>query len=297
MTESTPEMRIKSADDLIVGEEARKLGTPLPTPTPEPENTGTEEKAESNIDQASETEADGKEEKETEQQPENREQDKSSDDTPSSDENVDEYGNAVAKKKTYTEEEVQAMIRKRVRDKHAEQPAPVQTPPAQPAQADTDESWRHELKEVIKETTQEVQAEEQRKQQERAQAQRTAEFELKFETGMAKYKDFENIVSGKPITGAMMAATGEMTDPAAFLYAACKQNPGEIERIAKLQSATAQMVEIGRLEERMKKAKLITHAPTPAKRISGDASSEMPKLDIDQRIASHAKSKIINNRK
>jgi hypothetical protein len=278
--------RTRSADNLIVSEEARKLGTPMPG---EVANKPIEEKLEDNINPDTSQE----EIPVSLEVPEEKKED-----TSSVDENVDEYGNPVAKAKTYTEEEVQAMIRKRLKDRHIEQP--VQAPEKKPAPVEGEESetnWKQELKEVIKETAQEVEKETQEKQWRRNEEIAQVEFESKFSTSMQKYSDFEKVVSGKPITAAIMVAARDMQDPAAFLYAACKQNPGEIERIAKIPNAVTQGVEIGRLEERMRKARVITTAPVPAKRISGDATFEPLKQDIDSLIHSHGKSKIRDNRK
>lgn len=291
------DVRTRSADNLIVSEEARKLGTPMP----EQATKQIEPQPDSNINSDTTQEetpvAQEAPEEKTEAQTESQTEDKPIEDAPSSDENVDEYGNPVAKSKTYTEEEVQAMIRKRLKDRHAEQPVQQEAKKATEATPENDVAWKDELKEVIKETAQELQRDEREKEWRRNEDVAHAEFESKFSTSMQKYSDFEGVVGGKPITAAMMTATRDMRDPAAFLYAACKQNPGEIERISKIPNAVTQAVEIGRLEERMKKARVISNAPPPAKRISGDATFEQPKQNIDSLINSHAKSKIRDNRK
>lgn len=290
--------RTRSADNLIVSEEARKLGTPIPADNAQPPAQESESKiVEAPIPEELPDEQESLPEA-AEKKPDSQEENQKDSASEKAPLDVDEYGNPVEKSKTYTEEEVQAMIRKRLKDRHAEQPAPAaQEKKAAQTGEETDIAWKDELKEVIKETAQEVERESREKEWRRNEEVAHAEFESKFSTSMQKYGDFENVVAGKPITAAMMVATRDMRDPAAFLYAACKQNPGEIERIAKIPNAVTQAVEIGRLEERMKKARVITSAPAPAKRISGDATFEPPRQDIDSLIHSHGKSKIRDNRK
>jgi hypothetical protein len=81
-----------------------------------------------------------------------------------------------------------------------------------------------------------------------------------------------DVVGTQPITDAMTLATRAMKDPAAFLYAASKRHGAELQRISQLEPY-AQMVEIGKLEERMKKGSSTTKAPRPLDRTSEDATS------------------------
>lgn len=311
------ESKIKSADDLIIQDEAAKLGKPIPelktsSEKAEPNQTDIQEKAQtakteeasqSNSEQSSTSESSEEKTEEKESEPESAqdseiEQDKAPQKTSENDE-IDEYGTKIAKKKMYSEEEVQRMIRERLaRGKQAEQ-TPQQQREVQQAAKDftpdpeSADSWEVQLEAFVNKAMDkrdQVRNETEWKQREQ---ESQAEFEVKFSEGMTKYHDFNGIVGGKPITNAMMLATRSMKDPAAFLYAACKQQPKELARIAAIPDAVTQAAEIGRLEERMKKAKVITTAPRPAKKISGDASSELPQIDIDSRIAAHAKSRIM----
>lgn len=272
---------MSNADALIMKDESEKLGNSidtLKTQAPEEEKLAEEEKS---------LEA---EDKKTEIQPESTEQaqEKEASESPE----IDEYGTKVSKKKLYTEEEVQQMMRDRLkRGRHAqEEPAPAQEPAPAPA---NEEQWEAQLGDFIDKHMDTRAKKHQTEQYQASEAQSMAEFEVKFTDGMGKYSDFESIVREKPITDAMMLATRSMNDPAAFIYAACKHNPKELERISKIQDVVTQATEIGRLEERMKRAKTVTLAPKPAKQISGDSSNEMPQLDIDARINQHAKSKIL----
>ena len=75
----------------------------------------------------------------------------------------------------------------------------------------------------------------------------------------------------------MTLATRAMADPAAFLYAAAKRNPEELERISKLRDPYAQMTEMGKLEERMRRNKPTTNAPRPLSRTTEDVGLPEPK--------------------
>jgi hypothetical protein len=75
-----------------------------------------------------------------------------------------------------------------------------------------------------------------------------------------------------------------MDDPAAFLYAAAKRQPKELERISKLRDPYAQMTEIGKLEERMRRNKSTTNAPRPLGRTQDDAPSKEVKKSKEPSI-------------
>jgi hypothetical protein len=56
------------------------------------------------------------------------------------------------------------------------------------------------------------------------------------------------------------------------MYAAVNRSPEEIKRIANIADPYAQMVEMGKLEERMRKTKSTTKAPRPLSRTREDSS-------------------------
>ena len=192
----------------------------------------------------------------------------SSDDATENSSDVDDYGNPVEKKaeRVYTEAEVQAMIRKRIKEKHEPQQ------PVQPQyESAGDENWEHQLESFVEQT---LTKREQKLQEERWRAQEQenqANFEIKFNAGASKYKDFEQVVMGKPLTPQMVLATRGMNDPAAFIYAAAKTQAPELDRISKIPDPYVQAVELGKLEERMKKARPVNSAaPKPIANIKGD---------------------------
>jgi len=228
---------------------------------------------------------------------------------------IDEYGNEIVPKeeKMYPESEVNKMIRERLaRGNHGQAPtaaevAKVTEQVTQTMDSDSTEAdWERELSKVVdKIVTNKLQA----KEQERVQSQRQAdeakwreqesrvqaEFEEKFTTGMDRYSDFKTVVSDKPITDAIMVGIRGMPNPAAFLYAACKQQPKEIERIAGIQDFPTQMLELGRLDEKIRKANNVTKSSRPLSNHKGDVSDkfdELPKFDVDSAIEKDARVKL-----
>jgi len=213
---------------------------------------------------------------------------------------IDEYGNKIIKSKTYTEEEVQAMIRKRLKLHHEEkaQQQQYQPPPQQPQeefQHDqfNDQPWEVQLESHIKQTVQKLENEKAQVAWQQEEQRSQAEFESRFTSGMSKYSDFSDVVSGKPITNGIMMAARSMDDPAAFIYAVAKQQPKELERISQIRDPYVLATEVGRLEERMKKARTVSKAPKPIAKTRGDmADRGAIKQNIDDLIRQDAKRKL-----
>ena len=292
----------RSVDDLLIRDEAVKLGKPMPD---SPQNKSEEIKAEQHEpvvedNKAQEPVSDDQPQEELQvEQKESQleEQENKGASEPTQESDVDEYGTKIGKPKLYTQDEVNQMIRDRLsRGKYAEQQPQVQEA-AKNFQSDptSDETWEVQLEKFIENTITKVSQKQQQDNWKKQEEMTQADFETKFTTGMTKYNDFADVVKDKPITTSMMMATRSMQDPAAFLYAASKQHPNELDRISKIADPYAQVAEMGRLEERMKKARLVTTAPKPSRKISGDSTDKMPDRSIDQLIMTHAKSKIMNN--
>ena len=192
----------------------------------------------------------------------------------------DEYGNPVepSESKMYTEEEVNERINRAVRERLARMQKNDNLTPQQAQHAEQNfeydpnaqGDWQQQLKQFVKQTYKETIQEEKTRAQQLREQQAQAEFEEKFAQSMGKFKDFREVVASQPITDAMTMATRSMNDPAAFLYAAIKRHPEELQRISRLSDPYAQMVEIGRLEERMKKSRPTTNAPRPISPTTGD---------------------------
>lgn len=212
------------------------------------------------------------------------------------DSTIDEYGNPTEKQKLYTEEEVNRMMRERLaRGKYAEQQVqqPKQTKQQDQPQ-DQEENWEAQLESFVDRTIEKRNAklaEQQWQQQEQA---RQADFEAKFSSGMNRYTDFRDVVSGKNITDSMLLATRNLENPAAFVYGAAKMHPQELERISKIADPYVQAAEIGRLHEKMVKTKnVVSSAPKPIEAMTSDMpakkTSEYPSLE--ERIHQYAKQK------
>ena len=210
----------------------------------------------------------------------------------------DEFGNPVikAKPKVYTEEEVNQMFRDRFGRGHAAR-QDEQKPVQQPAAGEQDDNWENQLKNVIKETVRETAHEEQKRRDHEREQRSQVEFEEKFVSGMKKYGDFETVVRGKPFDNEMMMATRSMKDPAAFIYAASKSFPNEIERISKIDDPYTRVAEVGRLEERMRKARSGTSSPRALPKVSGDIENRQNhRKSVDDLILKDAQKKFSSRR-
>lgn len=136
-------------------------------------------------------------------------------------------------------------------------------------------SWQQQLTDFVKQTVKGMHTDEQQKTREVQEQTAQREFQQKFTKGMDRFGDFRDVVGSQPIDDAMTLSLRAMSDPSAFIYAASKRHPQEIERISKLPDPYARMVEMGKLEERMRRNKPTTKAPRPLGRTREDASSKV----------------------
>lgn len=144
-------------------------------------------------------------------------------------------------------------------------------------------NWQQQLASFVKQTVQSMNTEQQQEQTQREEQEVQRVFETKFRDGMNKFDDFKDVIAGLPcqISNPMTLATRSMENPAAFLYAAAKRHPAELERISKLRDPYGQMMEMGKLEERMRRNKPTTKAPRPLGRAPEDATTNTPKKKVD----------------
>lgn len=206
---------------------------------------------------------------------------------------LDEYGNEVEKPRLYTDEDVQRMIKERLQRGQMQQAPEVQQA-AKDFQADPNnpEDWEVQLESFIEKTTQKLERKKQTVAWQEQEREKQANFEVKFTSGMQKYKDFKETVGKMPVTDSVMMATRDMKDPAAFLYAATKLHPEDFRRIAEMKDPFSQAVEIGKLDEKMRKTRAISNAAPPLAPTKGDMGAKyVPKQSIDQKILNHAKAK------
>lgn len=200
--------------------------------------------------------------------------------TESKESSVDEYGNEKGASRQYTQEEADEYANRIVRERLARLERNTQMPTEQQAQQaaragfeynpESGEDWQQQLAAF---TEQVIVQREQRQMQQAYQAQmerERAEFHHRFQNGMSRFTDFVETVGTQPITDSMTEALSGIKDPAAFIYAASKRMPQELERISRLGSKAAQMVEMGKLEERMKLVKPATKTPKPIGRTQED---------------------------
>jgi len=220
---------------------------------------------------------------------------------------TDEYGNPVKKSKLYTEEQVQRIVRERLSrikssppNTHSEIKETTQdfqidniNPEDWEAQLNNFIDKRLEASPAFDKRLENKTAAEQRRKIEQEEQTIQMQFQEKFTAGVEKYDNFREVVAGKPITDAMMFATRGMDDPAAFIYAASKMQPKELERIANIRDPYQQAVEIGRLDSSLKKARMIANkSPRPLEDIKGDVvTKDRVNTNIDDRIHQYAKMK------
>ena len=209
---------------------------------------------------------------------------------------TDEYGNEVPKQeKTYTEAQVQAMIRDRLSRGQNTQKQEPQQPQAKQFEYDSSssESWEQQLEQFMDGWASKREQRQQEQQWKQAEQQKQTEFESKFNDGMSRYSDFRDVVATAPIDDTMLIATRGMKDPAAFIYAASKKQPAELQRISQINDPYAKMAEIGRLDERMKKDRTAkSKAPKPSSKTHGDALPRNSPRSVDDRIAEYAEKRL-----
>lgn len=154
------------------------------------------------------------------------------------------------------------------------------------ADPQADGNWQQQLDAYIEQAVVNMQHKKQREAQAAQEREIQQEFETKLLSGMDRFSDFRETIQALPceISNPMTIATRSLDDPAAFLYAAAKRHPQELERISKLKDPYAQVREMGKLEERMRKGKTTTQAPRPLGRAKEDAQVPVPKNKKEETI-------------
>jgi hypothetical protein len=136
-------------------------------------------------------------------------------------------------------------------------------------------SWEQQLSDFVKHTVKNMHTEDQQRHRQTQEQQAEREFHQKFTKGMERFPDFREVVGALPMDDAMTLALRGVVDPTAFIFAAGKRHPEEIERISKLPDPYARMVEMGKLEERMRRNKSTTKTPRPLARTRDDATTKV----------------------
>lgn len=190
---------------------------------------------------------------------------------------TDEYGNEKTKPRMYTEEEHRELVNKAVRERLARGNHNANQQPAQQQQQfnynpESEQSWEQQLEQFVEQTVSKMTQKQIQQQQALQEQLAEQEFSERFIGGMERFQDFKDVVGSQNITDPMTLALRGVQDPSAFIYAAAKRHPAELERISKLKDPYSQMVEMGKLEERMRKKPEGTKAPRPVSRTQEDSS-------------------------
>lgn len=136
-------------------------------------------------------------------------------------------------------------------------------------------SWEQQLSDFVKQTVTNLQKDEQQQSRQREEQAAHQQFVQKFQKGMERFSDFREVVGSQPMDDAMTLSLRGMSDPTAFIYAASKRESKELERISKLPDPYARMVEMGKLEQRMRRGKPVTKAPRPLGRMKEDTTAKV----------------------
>lgn len=208
--------------------------------------------------------------------------------------NYDEYGNEKPAPRTFTEDEVNERINKAIRERlsRGNQQAyqqPTQQQVEQKAKdfeynPDGEGNWQQQLEQFVEQTFNKIGQRQIAQQQSMKEQEAESEFRDKFIQGMERFNDFKEVVSSQPVTDAMTLALRGVKDPAAFIYAASKRHPTELQRISQIKDPYAQITEMGKLEERMKKQPQGTQAPRPISRSTENAPLNEKKKNTEPSI-------------
>lgn len=206
----------------------------------------------------------------------------------------DDYGNEKPTPRTYTEDEVNERVNKAIRErlargKNQNAQQPTQQQMQQQASgfeynAESEEGWQQQLEQFVEQTFNKISQKQLQQQQMQREQEAEQVFVEKFTSGMDKFSDFKQVVGSQPITDPMTMALRGINDPASFIYAASKRHPEELQRISKLQDPYSQILEIGRLEERMRKTSQGTNAPRPIGRTKEDSPIKFKEKDKEPSI-------------
>ncbi len=138
----------------------------------------------------------------------------------------------------------------------------------------SNQTWDQQLRQFVEHTVQSMSARQQQEAQHTRNLQAQMEFENKFRDDVMRFPDFQETIVGlgASISDPMVYATRGMKNPAAFLYAAAKRAPKELQRISGIQDPYVQIAEMGRLEATLRQTKPATKAPRPIGRTLEDVS-------------------------
>lgn len=269
---------VSNIDDLLMGGNSPSIPA---TPESRYEEQETPDTSYGDIESPEAQDHDSQEEDHTEEPQDTRSLKDDSEEEHTKEPEYDDYGNNKTPAKTYTEDEVNERINKAVRERLArldnKNQQPTQPQVTQQAQdfeynPDSEESWEGQLEKFVERTVSKISQKQIQQQQQAKDEAHQADFEDKFSRGMGRFSDFREVVGSQPVTDPMTYALRGLSDPAAFIYAASKRHPQELSRISQIGDPAAQIMEMGRLEERMRKSSPGTKAPKPISKSREDSS-------------------------
>ncbi len=134
--------------------------------------------------------------------------------------------------------------------------------------------WQQQLASFVEHTVANMTTKKQQEQQRQEEVQAQVEFENKFRDDVQRFPDFQEVITSLPaqIDDPMVYATRSMKNPAAFLYAAAKRAPQELQRISQMRDPYAKIAAMGALEASLRQTKPATKAPRPVGRTQEDSS-------------------------
>ena len=195
---------------------------------------------------------------------------------------TDEYGNDLPKEeRMFKQSEVERMMQERLERDRRNRPTEKLNPPepeptyeepnAQPG------DWQEELNQFVNQAVTRREQELKEKQWREEAFKEQQKFENKFNQGMLKYNDFQEVVAPiAPLLNENLAqGLHGIENPAAFIYTIAKHHQGEFEKISKMNNPIQQIAALGALEATIKKNKNMgSNAPKPIDREKGDYSSK-----------------------
>lgn len=221
-------------------------------------------------------------------EPEQQDEDESSNENESEaikkDNEIDDYGNEQPIENETIRERLKQQAKKyenEINDLRQQLSQQKASPDIQQAvsdfeyDADASGDWQQQLASFVKQTVNHMHSEKETQSRQQQERQDYQTFESKFRVGMDKFPDFVDVVNKHPIDDAMTQALRGISDPASFIYAAAKRQPQELKRISEIRDPFSRIVEMGKLEERMKKNKTQTSTPRPLNRTSDNGSIDI----------------------
>lgn len=207
--------------------------------------------------------------------------------TKQTDSEIDDYGNEKTRDNDVIRERLARQAESLKRQHQAELDAlRAQLTPNQQQQVaenfqydeNSNQSWDQQLRQFVEQTVRGMTERQQQEAQRVRDMQAIREFETKFTDDMTRFPDFEQVIGSvaAPITDPMVHATRGMKNPAAFLYAAAKRAPQELQRISNIQDPYVQISEMGRLEATLRQTKPGTKAPRPLGKTQEDSAINVP---------------------